>query len=132
MFLLVPPAVLVITDDQSNFPDFLEFLRCIYTPWVSKVTELNVSKSQNKQQKKYSYISLNLPNFSYSPFLNPLPSQCMPFFPQNGGISIAEIWLKKKDFWVLHNFFPLTVWWQNTFHKCIGVEYTSERHKTNA
>ena len=48
-FFLVPPAVLVIIDDTSNFQDFLSFLKLIYTPFkrVSKVTELDVVKSQN-------------------------------------------------------------------------------------
>ena len=40
MFLLVPPAVLIIIEDTSNFQDFLSLLKFIYTPSkrVSKVT----------------------------------------------------------------------------------------------
>ena len=50
VFLLVPPAVLVIIEDATNFQDFLSFLKFIYTPFktVSKVTELDVGKSQNR------------------------------------------------------------------------------------
>ena len=50
VFLLVPPAALVIIDDTSNFQDFLSLLKLIYTPFkrVSKVTELDVHKSQNR------------------------------------------------------------------------------------
>ena len=32
VFLLVPPTVLVIIEDASNFQDFLSFLKFIYTP----------------------------------------------------------------------------------------------------
>ena len=44
MFLLVPPAVLVIIDNQSNFQDPLSFLKCIHTHFkrVYKVAELDV------------------------------------------------------------------------------------------
>ena len=40
VFLLVPPTVLVIIEDISNFQDFLSILKFIYTPSkrVSKVT----------------------------------------------------------------------------------------------
>ena len=131
MFLLVPPAVLIITDDLSHFTDFFEFLRRIYTPWVSKVTELDVSKSQNKQQKKFLFFPKLTKVFIFAIF----KSFAKPMHAFSPSKMVAFQWQRygsKKDFWVLHNFFPLTVWWQNTLHKCIGVEYTSERHKTNA
>ena len=46
VFFLVPPAVLVMIDDPSNFQDFISFLKCIYTTfkWVYKVTKLDVGK----------------------------------------------------------------------------------------
>ena len=49
--LLVLPANLVNIDDTSNLQDFLSLLQYIYTPFkrVSKVTELDVGKSQNKR-----------------------------------------------------------------------------------
>ena len=49
VFLLVPPAVLVIIDDPSNFQDFISFLKYIYTPfkWVSKVTKLDIGHKIN-------------------------------------------------------------------------------------
>ena len=57
VFLLVPPTVLVINEDSSNFQDFLSLLKFIYTisKRVSKVTELDVGKSQNRcaYHKKY-------------------------------------------------------------------------------
>ena len=51
MFLLVWPAVLVIIYDQSNLQDFPSYLKgiCTHFKRVSKVTELNVGKSQNKR-----------------------------------------------------------------------------------
>ena len=50
VFLLIPPAVLVIIEDISNFQEFLSFIKFIKTPFkrVSKVPELYVGKSQNK------------------------------------------------------------------------------------
>ena len=54
VFLLVPPAVLVIIDDPSNFQYFLGFLKSIYNPFqkVTKVTKSDVCKSQNMTKKK--------------------------------------------------------------------------------
>ena len=68
VFLLLPPAVLVIMDDPSNFQGFLSFLKCIYTPFkkVSKVTKWDVRKSQNKcayRKTIFSFVSLKLLQF---------------------------------------------------------------------
>ena len=40
VFLLVPPAILVIIDNPSNFQDFINFVKGMYTPFkgVYKVT----------------------------------------------------------------------------------------------
>jgi len=79
VFLLVPPTVLVINEDSSNFQDFLSLLKFIYTilKRVSKVTELDVGKSQNRcayHKKIFSDVSLHLLNFSFRPIWNPRPS----------------------------------------------------------
>ena len=47
-FLLVPPAVLVIMDKQSNFHDFLSFIKCIYTLFKRVSNEFDDCKSKNK------------------------------------------------------------------------------------
>ena len=63
VFLLVPPTVLLFIEDTSNFQDFLIVLKLIYTPFkrVSKVTELDVGKSQNRCAYQTKYL-LMIPN----------------------------------------------------------------------
>ena len=49
---------------------------------MSKVTELDVNKSQNKcvdHTKEVSHVSLNLPIFLSRHILNPGPNQYIPF-----------------------------------------------------
>ena len=72
VFLLVPPAVLIIIQDISNFQDVLSFIKFIWTPFkrVSKVPELNVGKSQNRcayHKKIFPEDSLHITNFSVLP-----------------------------------------------------------------
>ena len=49
--LLVPPVLLVFGDEPSSCPEFLSFLKCIYSSFKmrSKETKLYVYKSQNKR-----------------------------------------------------------------------------------
>ena len=94
LFLLVPPAVLVIMDDPSNFQDFLSFSMCIYTLFkrVSKVSELDLCKSQKKcgYHQKILF-SLYFLKFLFRPFLNPVPTQCMPFYFKTLCLPIPKI-----------------------------------------
>ena len=82
VFLLVPPAVLLLIYDSSNNQDFRSFFRWIYSlfQWVSKLTKLDVSKPQNEAVYRtapatpgllksvlitlfFSYVSFHLPHF---------------------------------------------------------------------
>ena len=86
VFLLVPPTVLVIIEDTSNFQVFLSLIKLIYTPLkrVSKVTYLYVGRSQNRcaYHKKNIFLCflLHLLNYSFGPILNPSSSWYLPFF----------------------------------------------------
>ena len=99
VFWLVPPAVLVISEDISNFQDFLCFIKFIQTDFkrVSIVPELNVGKSQNRcayHKKKvliipYTYLIFQLGQIK----ILGQADTCF-FKQQKKGLSTPNIWQK--------------------------------------
>ena len=100
MFLLVPPEVLVIMDDPSNFQDFLSFLNCIDTTLTRYLKYKNGMYSSCKLSFFFKFPSL-LRQFLLRPILNHLQRRCMYFILFFFSIFKLKIW-QKKNFWVFH------------------------------
>ena len=102
MFLLVLPAVLVISEDISNFQDFLCFIKFILTPLkrVSIVPELNVGKLQNRYAYHNNNKILKIP-YTYLVFqlgqikIKGQADTCLFSTTTKNCLSIINIWQKK-------------------------------------